>query len=57
MNEAEKYNELMKALGEFIKVKNDEISLLKWKVADLEAKLKAAEAEAGTTATEGDADA
>lgn len=46
MNEEEKYNELLKALGEAFRAKNNEISMLKWKVANLEAELKEAEAKA-----------
>ena len=44
MTETEKnYNVLMQELADLLKTKNDEISMLKWRVADLEAKLKEAE--------------
>lgn len=44
MTETEKkYNVLMQELATLLQKKNDEISMLKWRVADLEAKLKEAE--------------
>lgn len=43
MNETEKYNVLLQELAESIRSKNNEIAILRWKVADLEAKLKQAE--------------
>lgn len=43
MTQEEQYNLLLREVAELIKSKNDEISLLRWQVADLESKLKAAE--------------
>ena len=43
MTQEEQYNLLLREVAELIKTKNDEISLLRWQVADLEAKLRAAE--------------
>lgn len=43
MTQEEQYNLLLREVAELIKSKNDEISLLRWQVADLEAKLRAAE--------------
>ena len=39
----ERYNTLLQEVAALIQSKNDEISLLKWKVESLEAKLKEAE--------------
>ena len=43
MTQEEQYNLLLREVAELIKSKNDEISLLRWQVADLEVKLRAAE--------------
>lgn len=43
MTQEEQYNLLLREVAELIKSKNDEISLLRWQVADLEAKLRAVE--------------
>lgn len=43
MTQEEQYNLLLREVAELIKSKNDEISLLRWQVADLEAKLRAEE--------------
>lgn len=43
MTQEEQYNILLREVAELIKSKNDEISLLRLQVADLESKLKAAE--------------
>lgn len=43
MTKQDQFDLLMKELAQLLKSKNDEIQLLRWKVADLEAKLKEAE--------------
>lgn len=43
MTGKEKYDLLLQELAEVIGAKNDEINLLKWRVLDLETKLKEAE--------------
>ena len=43
MTQEEQYNILLREVAELIKSKNDEISLLRWQVTDLESKLRAAE--------------
>lgn len=44
MTKQDQFELLMNELAQLIKSKNDEIMLLRWKVADLESKLKEAEA-------------
>lgn len=43
MTEQERYNVILQELAEAISAKNSEINLLRWRVIDLEAKLKEAE--------------
>lgn len=43
MTKEEQYRVFANELAHLIKSKNNEISLLRWRVADLEAKLKEAE--------------
>lgn len=43
MTQEEQYKLLLSEVAELIKSKNDEISMLRWQVAALEAKLRAAE--------------
>lgn len=43
MTQNEQYELLLREIADMIKEKNDEISVLRWQVANLEAKLKEAE--------------
>ena len=43
MTQNEQYELLLREIADMIKSKNDEISVLRWQVANLEAKLKEAE--------------
>lgn len=45
MTDEQKYNEVLKELGAILKDKNETISLQRWQIADLTAKLEAAENE------------
>lgn len=49
MTDIEKYNELLKELGELLKGKNDTIAVQNIIIDDLKAKLAAAEAKNNTT--------
>ena len=40
MTESQKYNELLKEVGQLLKEKNDKISLLEWQVRGLERKVQ-----------------
>ena len=43
MTQNEQYELLLREIADMIKAKNDEISVLRWQVVNLEAKLKEAE--------------
>ena len=43
MTQNEQYDILLREIADIIKAKNDEISIMRWRIADLEAKLKEAE--------------
>lgn len=49
MTDTEKYNELLKELGELLKSKNNTIAVQQWEIDDLKRKLAAAEEKNNTT--------
>ena len=40
MTESQKYNELLKEVGQLLKEKNDRIAVLEWQIEGLERKVK-----------------
>ena len=43
MTQDEQYDRLLREIADILKAKNDEISVLRWQMASLEAKIKEAE--------------
>ena len=43
MTQNEQYDILLREIADIIKAKNDEISIMRWRIADLESKLKEVE--------------